>query len=201
MTHYKPEKYSYDKFVVPYQKQFVRVVLSEETMLKIERLAKERADAKLNSGETHHEMDGGNEVKRNITGLKGEFALEKILGLKIVDETIGDSSKYNKPDIEQYGIGIKTVEKGKYPVIWQKNRYPQIICITSDYKPDLVFVCGLATPNILNQYQTEELILSENLYNRHVKAGFYGFDHLVPLTKDPETNNAFLKKYFGKSTS
>ena len=47
---------------------------------------------------------------------------------------------------------------------------------------DLIFVCGLATADVLNKYQDIDLILDPNLRNRGTKTGFYGFKYLQPLT-------------------
>ena len=140
--------------------------------------AKRRADAK--SIEKHHLQDNSNEVTRIITGTLGEIALEHILGFNIVDWSIGNSNDYNDPDVPGYRVGIKNVEYGKFPVIFKKNYYPQIICVV---KKDLhtVYVCGLATTDVLNQYQTDDLILSPKLKSRGTKTGFFGFEHLIPV--------------------
>ena len=46
---------------------------------------------------------------------------------------------------------------------------------------NLIFVCGLATSNVLNNYQDDDLILDPNLRARGTKTGFYGFEQLVPI--------------------
>ena len=101
--------------------------------------------------------------------------------MKIIDWTIGNSDRYNVPDIEEYKVGIKTVEKGKYPVIFKKNEYSQIICVRDDVIPNLVFICGLATADVLNKYQDDNLILNPKLRSRGVKTGFYGFEYLKEI--------------------
>ena len=79
------------------------------------------------------------------------------------------------------GVGIKTVERDKFPIIFKDNSYPQIICIKSTKYNNLIFVCGLATSNVLNNYQDDDLILDPNLRARGTKTGFYGFEQLVPI--------------------
>lgn len=85
------------------------------------------------------------------------------------------------PDIPGYRVGIKTVERDKFPIIFKDNSYPQIICIKSTKYNNLIFVCGLATSNVLNNYQDDDLILDPNLRARGTKTGFYGFEQLVPI--------------------
>ena len=150
---YNPQKYPYKDFVTPHFQKFAKICLSDDDLKEINKLAEERVKAKM--GEYHHKIDGGSEMKRNITGLKGEFAVEKLTGLKIVDRTVGNSCKYNKPDIEEYGVGIKSVTNGDYPVIFRDNSYPQIICICSNRCENNVAVCGLATEDVLDKYQSD----------------------------------------------
>ena len=88
---------------------------------------------------------------------------------------------YYIPDIPGYRVGIKTVERDKFPIIFKDNSYPQIICIKSTKYNNLIFVCGLATSNVLNNYQDDDLILDPNLRARGTKTGFYGFEQLVPI--------------------
>ena len=127
--------------------------------------------------EIHHSLDCNNEVKRFSTGIFGEYALEKLLGIDIIDWTVGDSKDYNNPDIPGYRVGIKTVEYGKFPVIFKIHYYPQMICVLRREQRK-VHVCGLATVPVLNRYQDIDLIMSPALKARGTKTGFYGFDYL-----------------------
>lgn len=172
--------YDYETYVTNYSSNFKRVVIDPKYLEKIKELAEKIVRKKMT--ESHHLVDHNQEIKRFTTGLMGEAALEKLLGIKIIDWTIGDSAGYHHPDIPGYNVGIKTVEKNKFPVIFKENTYPQIICIRSDKYDDLVFVCGLATPDVLNRYQSDELILDYNLRKRGTKTGFWGFEHLSPVT-------------------
>lgn len=97
--------------------------------------------------------------KRIITGLLGKYALEQVLGIEIIDWSIGKSKDFNKPDIPEYEVGIKTVEYGKFPIIFKKNDYPQIICIVKKDE-NTVYVCGLGEVDVLNEYQDDDLIIS-----------------------------------------
>ena len=156
----------------------MEIQFTQEELNQILNLAQQIATSKIN--EKHHVRDCHNEVKRFFTGLIGERAVEKLFNIRIIDWSVGNSNKYDMPDIPGYTVGIKTVEKGKFPIIPKNNKYAQIICI---YNPDTktVNICGLATTLTLNKYQNDDLILYPALRQRNVKTGFYGFHMLIPL--------------------
>ena len=169
----------YDSYVTKYSDSFIRVLIDSDYLEKIKGLACDIVAKKIT--ESHHQVDRNREIKRFTTGLMGEAALEKLFGIKIIDWTTGNSVEYHHPDIPGYNVGIKTVERNKCPIIFKKNRYPQIICIRSDKREDLVFVCGLATPDVLNECQSDDLIIDPNLRKRGTKTGFWGFNRLIRI--------------------
>ena len=171
--------YDYESYVTNYSSNFKRVIIDPKYLEKIKELAEKIVRKKMT--ESHNLVDHNQEIKRFTTGLMGEAALENLLGIKIIDWTIGDSASYHYPDIPGCKVGIKTVEKGKFPIIFKDNWYPQIICIRSDRFDNLVFVCGLATPKVLNECQSDELILDPNLRRRGTKTGFWGFSNLIHI--------------------
>lgn len=170
---------SYDEYVTKHSNTFTRVVLDPEYVTRIQDFVAELVEAKAK--EDHHKIDSHQEVKRFTTGFLGEAALEKLFGIPIIDWSISYSGLYHIPDIPGYRVGIKTVERNKFPIIFKSNSYSQIICIKSTMYNNLVFVCGLATSDILNKYQDDDLILDPNLRARGTKTGFYGFEHLDPI--------------------
>lgn len=166
----------YEDLVSRFAKNFIPVKIPKEKIDRIHNFVNQIIQAKQQ--EKHHAVDCNHEYKRFVTGLMGEAAVEELLKIDIIEWDIGNSINYNHPDIKKLGIGIKTSERNKFPIIFKKNTYPQIICILSDKRPDIVFVCGLATPEVLNRYQSDTLVLSQNLLNRGTKTGFYGFHKL-----------------------
>lgn len=172
-----------------YANHFIKVDIPNELNNKILSFAKQLAEAKFN--EAHHKEDHNKAEQRFITGLRGEAALEQFLGIPIIDWEIGHSAFYNKPDIPGYNIGVKTVEYGKFPVIPKLNTYAQIICLVTN--TGSVFICGLGTPEVLNQYQNDDLILDPCLKNRNIKTCFDRFDKLQWL-KSKEDLNAYRKE-------
>ena len=173
-------KITYEEYVVKFSQNFRCVKIDTEYASKIYDFASKVVSEKLK--EAHHKRDSHQEIKRFFTGFLGEAALEKLLKIDIIDWSIGTSKKYHNPDIPGYNVGIKTVERNKFPIIFKKNSYPQIICVKSNVDDTAVFVCGLATPDVLNTYQDDNLILDSNLRARGTKTGFYGFECLIPIT-------------------
>lgn len=170
---------NYEQDVAAYRHNYQPIFVNPQTESRLENLVAQVVATKAT--EPHHQKDPRKEAKRFMTGFMGEAALEQLLGISIIDWTVGDSSHYHKPDIPGYRIGIKTVERGKYPIIFKHNTYPQIICVKNLDVPHLVYVCGIASPEVLNRYQDDSLILSPYLRARGTKTGFYGFNQLIPL--------------------
>jgi hypothetical protein len=151
----------------------VRIRFNQAEYEKIEQYAKKLVEAKQK--EQIHMNDGRKEMKRHITGLMGELAVEKILKYHFIDWSIGESCHYNQPDINGYDVGVKTVEYGKFPVIFKQNGYSQIICIRKDMD---VYILGLADKHLLDQYQSEQLICDPKLRARGTKTAFVGLEKL-----------------------
>lgn len=173
--------YLYEDLVARNAKKFIPVIVPDFKIIKIRELARDIVLAKQK--EEHHKVDCKQEYKRFVTGLMGEAAVEEYLNVKIIEWDVGNSTNYNHPDMQKFKIGIKTAERNKFPVITKENKYPQIICVLSDKKPNVVFICGLATTDVLNRYQSETLILSPNLLERGTKTGFYGFHKLKQIKR------------------
>jgi hypothetical protein len=172
---------NYNDYVIPYLKNFTQIYIESETVEKIKKFVLELI--KVKAGEQHHFLDSQNEAKRFFTGFMGEAAIEKLFNIKIIDWTIGQSSTYHTPDLKKngYDIGIKTVEYGKFPIIFKKSYKPEIILIKID--DCTIFLCGLATVEQLNTYQDDELILSPGLRMKGTKTGFYNFKDLKKIER------------------
>lgn len=177
----------YEDLVVKYAKNFIPVKVPEDKVAAIRLLVD--AIVAQKQKEDIHATDHRSESKRFFTGLMGEAALEELLHIDIIEWQAGDSIKYSHPDIKELGVGIKTVERDKFPIIFKNNKYPQIICIVSNKIKDVVFVCGLATPAVLNRYQSDRLVLDDRLLARGTKTAFYGFGNLVRIESVEDIKN------------
>ena len=181
LTH-EEQRNLFDEYVAPLVQNWYRVELQREDLEKVQNFS--RAKAAEKEKENLYQKDPHNIVKRARTGQLGEVAVEKLIQVAFVDYRIGKSSEFNTFDIPVYGIGVKAVEWGKFPLVQKKNSYPQIICVlgkATESGPVVVYVCGVATPTLLNTKSTEALVLDEDLRKRQAKVGFYGFAELSKL--------------------
>jgi len=179
--------YDYNEYVVKHFNNYVKITLSNEILQKVDSFITDLIKRKLSEG--HHKTDNRNEEKRWTTGMLGECAVEKFIGKQFIDWTIGDSSFYHTPDLSKLGVkcGVKTVERGKFPIIFKKSYKPEIIVIKISDEEFLI--CGLATVDVLNTYQSDELVLSPFLRRRGTKTGFFGFNKLLLPSKIIELIN------------
>lgn len=169
----------FDSIVSPLMDKFIPIHFFEDEIIHIRNFAKEASVAKLK--EPHYQIDDGSLEKRFFTGFLGELAVSMILeGFKL-DLTIGDSSKFNLPDISRHNMGIKTVEWGKFPIVHKRPKRSEIICIL---ERNIVYVCGIASIDNMKKNSSDELILSKNLRDRNVKTGFHGFADLRFFNKE-----------------
>ena len=169
----------FDKLVSPLLSSCPCIDFTDDEIARITEWAEKKSEYKLASKEEHHIADGSKEVKRNITGQMGEWAVEKYLDISFVDWTIGDSVNYAHPDIGIKNVGVKTVEYGKFPVIFVNSYYPEIICVK---KGNSVYILGLAETAVLNKYLDSKYILDAALAGRGSKTCFTGFDKLKPIS-------------------
>lgn len=168
---------SFDEYFNNNKHKFVKIDITESEQQKIKEIINIVVPAKAT--EYHHKIDGNQEYKRFSTGYYGEMAVEKLTGLNFIRYSNKHSNLYNNPDIDNLKIGVKCVEYGKFPIIFKNNYNHEIICVKTD--DSTVYVCGLATKTVLNEYQSDSLILSPLLRARGTKTGFYGFDYLIPF--------------------
>ena len=131
--------------------------------------------------ESHHKSDPHNEAYRWRTGMGGEMALEQYLGKPFVDFSVGNSEDYHVPDLSKLGlnVGIKTVEHGKYPVIFKRSERPEIIILR--LSDDTFGILGLVTSEDLNKHQNDDEILSPALRARGTKTAFTGLHKIKPF--------------------
>ena len=163
--------------VVKCKENMIYIKLSPEDLEQIHQFTNAVISQKVSEG--HHIIDHGQEYKRFHTGTMGERAIEKLFGVSFIDWSVGNSNTYNVADLRSLGVnvGIKTVEMYKVPIVHKVAQRPELICIKRS--DDTIILCGLATIDVLTQYQDDNLILSPALRNRGTKTGFYGFNHLI----------------------
>ena len=152
----------------------VEVKIPDKVVKKIQQISTDIADMTNKFQEDFNHIE-----KRFFTGFMGEAAVEIVLKKTFIDWTVGPSKNYTNPDLMPLGldIGIKTVtSENQWPLI-KKLSY-QIICVF--HPPNIVWVCGLATPEILDKYSSSKLVKSYGAKLKN-KRGFFGYKYLLPF--------------------
>jgi hypothetical protein len=180
---------SYESWVKPVQSNFLRIDLTEEEISLVERTAEKIATKKREEKGYLYDNDGL--FKRWTTGLGGEVALGKHLGLKILDDRVGPSNEFDIGDLKRIGldIGVKSVEYGKFPLVHVFPKRCEIILLKHQSKFRYM-LCGLYTPDIMSLYSSRELVVDDKV--RESKTAFYG----IPFYKSFKTVED-LNKYCG----
>lgn len=183
-------KRKYQDDVVPFLTNTTVIELTPDDVDLVREFAKRFQKEK--SFEHLHQIDNEQEIKRYMTGFSAELALEKMLGVKILDTTLGKSENYNHADLKGNGIniGIKCALYGNYPVVFKQPYNAEIVTVLKGNK---VYVCGVASVQTMLNYSDDNLILNAKFRARGVKSGFYGFDQLIPF-KNLEELKAIYKK-------
>jgi hypothetical protein len=160
------------------------VTLTENNTKLLDEFVKNVMVKKKN--ESHHIVDSFNEAKRWRTGAGGELALAQYIDKNFVDLTIGKSNDYHIPDLSSIGlnVGIKTVELGKYPIIFKHSEKPEIIIIRID--DEKFCILGIVSKEDLNEYQSDDEILSPSLKARGTKTAFTGLYKIKPFSNYEE---------------
>lgn len=170
------------------------IELSEKDLKFIEDFVNRKIKAK---NKEWNGFDNKNRSKREMTGACIEYGLLKLFGKEnSFDDSIVDASyKRNHPDLLPLGImcDVKGSSVGNVPLVFKNTR--TYTCNFENYKgrkyrcsniigitdKKTVWLLGIASPKILEEYVDDNLIMfSENTS----KTGFYGSDKLVDIPLD-----------------
>ena len=181
MTDLKHE-FTYNGYVRAFADRFVRIKMTDAEIKKANHWVIKMQEAKL------PEFVGANDFRnahqRIFSGVIGEMAVEKYIGKEFIDWSIGKAVDYQKPDLHSIGLeyGVKTALHGKFPIIYKKNTYPQIFVVYRQ-SDQTAFICGIASVEVLNRYQSDDLVISPFLKAKKIKTAFYGFGALESPSK------------------
>ena len=172
---------NYENHVRRHSDSFERIILPDTKVAQVKEFVREVLKKK--NTEHHHQVDNNFEYARWVNGFLGECAVEQYLDKPFVDFSVGDSVDYHVSDLSKLGYqcGVKTSAKFRYPVIFKQSYKPEIIVVKQT--ENLLWICGLATPNILNTFQSLDLITDANILKRGTKTAFYGFNRLISPKK------------------
>jgi hypothetical protein len=115
----------------------------------------------------------------------------------VLDIGIGRVKSYTEPDLRYAGLpfGVKSSKIGNAPMVYPDHKQDEIICAAKPYygkqneetgeyiitKIWKIYICGIATAEVIRKYQSPDYILNKNTEQSKVKNGFYGYDYLEPL--------------------
>jgi hypothetical protein len=107
-------------------------------------------------GQLRDRYEGDLFYKRFTKELMAEIALEKLLGVRFINWQAKSKIKDfpNKLIFQDLNIGINVIDFSEYPVLIDEEvNLPQIFCIKKG--EDSIFICGLATIDILETYRKD----------------------------------------------
>lgn len=143
-----------------------------------------------------YSLDNWGISARWFVGLVGEYAVSKVLlNWGLISEMPsfklqeGFSSVYDTADLLKCGLnlGCKTSTVGRVIKVKEICKYSEVVCVYDKYQ-DTVYICGIATKEILEKYSDLDLIEDEVIRRKAGtvagKVGFNRFDKLVPFTKE-----------------
>lgn len=163
------EKMLRDKFKQLGLRNNVKVMFSEDEILMIKKDIELIIEEKQK--EAVHKLDSSREFKRWFTGMLGELAVEKYLGVKFSDRTAGNSINYNIPDMQPcgYNIGIKSCRFPNFPVINRNINTPQIFVFILE-NPYRAVITGIADVDVLKENlldrSNDDLVYAKSMLSR-----------------------------------
>lgn len=160
--------------------------LEDTEMSRVDRASKEISHRKgqLRPGDEHYGSDGNAKGTRFTTGLSGEMAVLKYLGLdpyEYLDVEVGSSVDKHVADLREIGIdvGIKSVTfKNVCPLVPVAPLRPELMCMTIG---NTVYFLGLAPRWVQAKFSSMEFVKEEDVKEHGTKVGFYGFHALEPM--------------------
>lgn len=99
------------------ENKLIEFPITEKMVKEAEVFSKQIISEKMK--ESVHQKDPRNQWKRWMTGILGEMALESFLGKSFRDKTIGNSKRYDIPDLSPLGlkVGVKSFRVGNFPLV------------------------------------------------------------------------------------
>jgi hypothetical protein len=187
-------KPTYKEFVIPYLKDFDVVMLSKQEVEDVKKFAIDLEEAK--KSEPGYITDGEGIYYRHLNGLYAEKAVEKKFGVRFIDYSVGQSSKYDDGDLKNAGcshVGVKGVmlnyqEEPFHLVMRAAIKCEILVFLEKLSNGDIkCYIAGIYTPDVLREYNTRVGVKDNINVN---KAYFYG---IQKYKKIPNYN--YIKQY------
>lgn len=173
---------------------YIRVQITAEEEMMLSKTAQRMN--KKEEKEYVYTLDNRGISTRWFVGLVGEYAVSKVLkqwglidDMPSFDLEEGLSYLYDTADMIKVGfnLGCKTVGIGKAALVKEHEKYPEIISVYDKFQK-VVYICGIATPDVLNRYSDLSLVEDDRVRSKAGsvagKVGFNRFDKLIPFSKE-----------------
>lgn len=176
-------QYTYKNYFTPFIKNFFKVELSVDNRKKLATMINNNIiqkqivlGRKLNDNELLT-------YKKTYMHIAGELILEQHLKLSgLVKIDMGEKNTSFTQELNKKNkVNIITFEYGLFPMVYKKS-YNKTIFISMINKNEF-YICGIATPHVINTNSKSALIISE-YYRTIGKSAFYGFERLTPITQN-----------------
>lgn len=129
-----------------------------------------------------------------IVGICSELAVLKFIGkgIECLDLGIGRVGNFTKADLRYAGLkyGVKSSNIGNAVLVYDNHKDDEIICAVQSEKRNIegkqtitniekVYICGLATAEMLNEYSSKDYVIVQNREQAIRKKGFCEYDVLI----------------------
>lgn len=206
--HYSNKKKKWNEnvaIVLKAAKECPIIEINDNDLNYLKKIALKIVSTKKKLKEAHRESDKRNVIGRAITGLLGERAVEKLLSKSFIEETTGRSRKYAHPDLDIIGLdcGVKSVNWsdcrkehiGRCPLIEKRVKTNEIITVimkSLTKTSHKVVILGLATKEILKEFQNDELVDDYNA--RKYKTGLSDLSKVIKFSNLKELKDLLSVK-------
>ena len=190
----KFNRFVFQNYFLPRMNNCLKLRLSIEDLKYLEDFSERKVKAKNKEWKG---FDDKNRAKREMTGACIEYGVLKFFGKEkqFDDSIVSDSYKRNHPDLLPLGIicDVKGSSVHNVPLVFKDTR--TYTCNLGSYKgrryrcaniigitdQKTVWLLGVASPRVLEQYVDDNLIM---VAMNTSKTGFYGVDQLEDLPTD-----------------
>lgn len=172
--------------ILSYREKFINVKIGYSDLNRI-RLAVLKALNLKNINELRDRFEGVAFYENFSNKILGICAIEKLFEIELIDwSNIQPKRFIPKISLPEIDVDVVSCGNGKFPVINKINTKPAIITI--NMSDDYIWVCGLASAEVLNRFQNDKLV--GGVMNSNLKTAFVGFDELIQIKSVDDLKNA-----------
>ena len=136
-------------------------------------------------GELRDKYEGEAFLNNFVLKIISVLILQKILNRELINlEEVNPKDYMPVVNISGVDINVITCEYGELPIIQKDNRNPAILNVKRKQKD--VWICGYASVDVLNKYQSEKGVTAIAAKNPESRVKFTGFGELKTFKSEEE---------------